>query len=60
MARYAPGLDGREIVVLPDDGHILFSRGYAVNMAHAVLLAADDPAAPAGRFITRQIPISSR
>ena len=43
-------LDGREIVVLPDDGHILFSRGYAVNMAHAVLLAADDPAASGGKI----------
>ena len=52
-------LDGRG-VVLPDDGHILFSRGYAVNMAHAVLLAADDRRHPAERFITRRIPISSR
>ena len=43
-------LDGRRHIVLPDDGHILFSRGYAVNMAHAVLLAVDDPEASGGKI----------
>ena len=43
-------LDGRKQIVLPDDGHILFSRGYAVNMAHAVLLAVDNVEASGGKI----------
>ena len=43
-------MDGRTFIVLPDDGHILFSRGYAVNMAHAVLLAVDKPDASGGKI----------
>lgn len=43
-------LDGRTRIVLPDDGHILLSRGYAVNMAHAVLLAVDQPEAAGGQI----------
>ncbi|MBO90156.1 MAG: epimerase [Rickettsiales bacterium] len=43
-------LDGRKNIVLPDDGHIMFSRGYAVNMAHAVLLAVDDTGASGGKI----------
>ena len=43
-------LDGRKFIVLPDDGHILFSRGYAVNMAHAVLLAVDHPEVSGGKI----------
>jgi nucleoside-diphosphate-sugar epimerase len=43
-------LDGRKHIVLPDDGHILFSRGYAVNMAHAVLLAVDNARVSGGKI----------
>ena len=43
-------MDGRTFIVLPDEGHILFSRGYAVNMAHAVLLAVDKPEASGGKI----------
>ena len=50
MARYAPGFRRSRNCRPPDDGHILFSRGYAVNIAHAVLLAADDPAASGGKI----------
>ncbi len=43
-------LDGRKHIVLPDDGLLLLSRGYAVNMAHAVLLAVDRPEAAGGQI----------
>ena len=43
-------LDGREHMVVPDDGQVLLSRGYAVNMAHAVLLAVDQPEASGGKI----------
>lgn len=37
-------LDGRRVVPLPDGGLALLTHGYARNMAHAVLLAVEDPA----------------
>jgi nucleoside-diphosphate-sugar epimerase len=43
-------LDGRKHIVVPDDGQVLLSRGYAVNMAHAVLLAVDQPEASGGKI----------
>lgn len=36
-------LDGRPHIILPDDGLSLISLGYAENMAHALLLAVDQP-----------------
>ncbi|MFH1484863.1 MAG: NAD-dependent epimerase/dehydratase family protein [Chloroflexota bacterium] len=36
-------LDGRKRLILPDGGLTLQTRGYAENMAHAVLLAVDKP-----------------
>jgi nucleoside-diphosphate-sugar epimerase len=42
-------LDGRRQVIIPDNGLKLSSRGYAENMAHAVLLAVDNPQASAGQ-----------
>lgn len=43
-------LDGRRAVALPEAGLSVFSRGFAVNMAHAVMLAVDRPDAAAGRI----------
>ena len=43
-------LDGRRQLILPDGGLKLERRGYAVNAAHAVLLAVDNPAASAGQI----------
>lgn len=43
-------LDGRPAILVPDDGLKLLSRGYAQNMAHAVLLAVDHPDAAAGKI----------
>lgn len=43
-------LDGRKQLILPDGGLKLERRGYAVNAAHAVLLAVDRPAESAGRI----------
>lgn len=40
--------DGRRTVIVPDGGLALISRGYAENLAHAVLLAVDDPVHSAG------------
>lgn len=37
--------DGRRALPLPDDGLTILSRGYSENVAHAVLLAIDNPAA---------------
>lgn len=52
-------LDGRRHIVLPDGGLVLHSRGYAGNMAHAVLLAVDRPDLAGGRIYncadTRQL-----
>jgi hypothetical protein len=41
-------LDGRERIVVADDGLTLHHHGYTENLAHAVLLAVDDPDAAAG------------
>ena len=41
-------LDGRARIVVPDDGLTLHHHGYTENVAHALLLALDDPDAAAG------------
>ena len=43
-------LDRRPFIVLPDGGLSLHSYGYTENLAHAVLLAVDQPEAAAGRI----------
>jgi nucleoside-diphosphate-sugar epimerase len=43
-------LDGRKRMILPDAGLSIESRGYVENMAHAVLLAVDQPEASAGQI----------
>jgi nucleoside-diphosphate-sugar epimerase len=43
-------LDKRPHIVLPDGGLAVVTRGYAVNVAHAVLSAVDHPAAAAGKI----------
>ncbi len=43
-------LDGRKRFILPDSGLNLQTRGYAENMAHAVLLAVDKPEKSAGQI----------
>lgn len=43
-------LDGRRQIIIPNDGLKLLSRGYAENMAHAVLLAVDNPEKSAGKI----------
>jgi nucleoside-diphosphate-sugar epimerase len=43
-------LDKRPFIVLPDGGLTLTTHGYAANLAQAVLLAADQPAASAGKI----------
>nr|MCH9674771.1 NAD-dependent epimerase/dehydratase family protein [Gammaproteobacteria bacterium] len=43
-------MDRRDFAVLPDGGLTLITRGYSENMAHAVLLAVDNPAASAGQI----------
>ena len=42
--------DNRPYMVLPDGGLTLVSRGYAQNMAHAVLLSVDRPEESAGQI----------
>lgn len=42
-------LDRRPYIILADRGHALLTRGYAANLAHAVLLAVDQPEASAGQ-----------
>lgn len=42
--------DGRNVIILPDDGLTLQSFGYAENLAHAVLLAVDHPEKSAGQI----------
>ena len=42
-------LDGRPFLVLPDDGLTLIPFGYVDNLAHAVLLAVDQPDASMGQ-----------
>ncbi len=44
-------LDRRPFIVLPDDGLTLCHYGYAENLAHAILLAVDRPAASAGQIL---------
>ena len=41
-------LDGRRRIVVADDGLTLHHHGYTENLAHALLLAVDQPAAAAG------------
>ncbi|MEM7404606.1 MAG: epimerase [Pseudomonadota bacterium] len=43
-------LDGRRHIVLPDAGLTMLSRGFARNMAGAVLLAVDQPDNAAGQL----------
>jgi nucleoside-diphosphate-sugar epimerase len=43
-------LDGRRTILLPDGGLSLMTHGYAENLAHAVLLAVDQPFAAAGQI----------
>jgi nucleoside-diphosphate-sugar epimerase len=42
-------LDRRPHIILPDGGLTLLTRGYAPNMAHAVLLAVDQPEVAGGQ-----------
>lgn len=42
--------DKRKQIALADNGMTVVSRGYAENMAHAVLLAVDKPDAAAGKI----------
>ena len=42
-------LDGRRRVMVPGEGMILMSRGYAENVVHGLMLALDDPTASAGQ-----------
>ncbi len=42
-------LDGRRVIVVADDGLTLHHHGYTENLAHALLLAIDQPAAAAGK-----------
>ncbi len=43
-------LDQRPFFILPDGGLSLCTRGYAANLAHAVLLAVDKPDVSAGQI----------
>jgi nucleoside-diphosphate-sugar epimerase len=43
-------LDRRPHIIVPDGGLTLLTRGYAPNMAHAVLLAVDQPEVSAGQI----------
>lgn len=43
-------LDGRSRIIVADDGLTLHHHGYTENLAHAVLLAVDQPEASAGRL----------
>jgi nucleoside-diphosphate-sugar epimerase len=43
-------LDGRKHLIIPDGGLKLERRGYAENVAHAVLLAVDKPEESAGEI----------
>ncbi|CAB4857531.1 unannotated protein [freshwater metagenome] len=42
-------LDGRRRIVVADDGLTLHHHGYTENLAHALLLAIEQPAAAAGK-----------
>lgn len=41
--------DQRRTLILPGGGLTIVARGYSENMAHAILLAVDDPKASAGQ-----------
>ncbi|OGW16861.1 MAG: hypothetical protein A3G93_10810 [Nitrospinae bacterium RIFCSPLOWO2_12_FULL_45_22] len=43
-------LDGRKYIVIPDGGLSLETRGYAENVAYAMLLAVDQPEKSAGQI----------
>jgi nucleoside-diphosphate-sugar epimerase len=43
-------LDGRPFLILPDDGLSLITFGYIENLAHALLLAVDQPEASMGEI----------
>jgi len=43
-------LDGRRQIILPEDGLTLHHYGYAENLAHAVLLAVDQPEVASGEI----------
>lgn len=43
-------LDGRRQLILPEGGLSITSRGYAQNMAHALLLAVDKPKESSGQI----------
>ncbi len=43
-------LDGRRRIIVADDGLTLHHHGYTENLAHAVLMAVDQPEASAGRL----------
>jgi nucleoside-diphosphate-sugar epimerase len=43
-------LDGRESIIVPEDGLSLSQAGYVENVAHAMLLAIDKPEASAGQI----------
>jgi nucleoside-diphosphate-sugar epimerase len=43
-------LDKRPYIILADGGLVLSTHGYAANLAHAVLLAVDQPEASAGQI----------
>jgi nucleoside-diphosphate-sugar epimerase len=43
-------LDGRDRMIVADDGLTLHHHGYTENLAHALLLAIEQPDAAAGKF----------
>ena len=43
-------IDGRPFIVVPDGGLTIYTYGYAENLAHATLLAVDQPEASAGQI----------
>ena len=43
-------IDGRPFIVVPDGGLTIYTYGYAENLAHATLLAVDQPEASAGEI----------
>lgn len=42
--------DGRRQIIAPGGGMVIVSRGFADNLAHAVMLALDNPEASAGQI----------
>jgi len=43
-------LDRRPFIILPDGGLMLYAHGYAGNLAHAILLAVDQPDISTGQI----------